>query len=78
MHAVLSSLRAFILSAWRPRTALARGIRVVLCVKLCVVVLMRLFLFGTDDRPMVDQSAMDTRLSPAVLSDTGTSSHDRP
>ncbi|GAB3117256.1 hypothetical protein [Novispirillum itersonii] len=62
MHAVLTSLHAFLSAAIRPRTPLARGITVALCIKLVVVVSMRLFLFGADARVPVDDSAMTGRL----------------
>lgn len=43
MHAVLTSLHAFLSAATRPRTPLARGIIAVLCIKLVVadILLMR-------------------------------------
>lgn len=78
MRAVLMSLRAFTMAGIRPRSPLARGIAVMLCVKLCVVVAMRLFLFGGDARVPVDPSVMDDRLSPVFADhDRGTSSHVR-
>lgn len=62
MHAVLTALRAFLSAGFRPQTPLARGIVAALCVKVCVVVAMRLFLFGGEDRIPVDQSVMGSRL----------------
>lgn len=69
MRAVLLSLRAFASAGLRPKTPLARGIVTALAVKLCVVVALRLFFFGDDDRVRVDPSVMDGRLS-AVVADT--------
>ncbi len=71
MSAVLTSLRAFALAGFRPKTALARGIAVTLTIKLCVVVVLRLFVFGSDARVRVDPSLMDQRLSPAVADAKG-------
>lgn len=66
MRAVLASLRAFVSAGLRPRTPLARGIAAALLVKLCVVVALRLFVFGGDDRVKVDSSVMDDRLIPVA------------
>lgn len=66
MHAFLSAFCAFLSAGLRPRTPLARGIAATLCVKLCVVVAMRLFLFGGENRVVVDPSVMDDRLMPAA------------
>lgn len=71
MRAVLTSLRAFAAAGLRPQTPLARGIVLALCVKVCVVVAMRLFLFGGDMRVAVDPSVMDHRLSPVAGQDQG-------
>lgn len=71
MHAILMSLRAFAVAGLRPRTPLARGIAATLALKLCVVVALRLFVFGGDDRVRVDPSLMDDRLSPAVTESEG-------
>lgn len=66
MHAVLMAVCAFVSAGFRPRTPLARGIVATLCVKVCVVVAMRLFLFGGDDRVVVNPSVMDGRLTAAA------------
>lgn len=71
MHAVLGTLRVFVSAGLRPRSPLARGIAVTLAVKLCVVVAMRLFLFGADERVPVDPSVMDGRLLPVAPQDQG-------
>ena len=71
MHAVLTSLRVFVAAGLRPRTPLARAVVATLCVKLCVVVAMRLFVFDGDARVPVDQSVMDSRLLPAAIQDQG-------
>lgn len=70
MHAVLTAFCAFVSAGLRPRTPLARGIVATLAVKLCVVVAMRLFLFGGDDRVAMSQSVMDDRLRPAASTQT--------
>ena len=67
MRAVLATLRAFVSAGLRPRTPLARGIAAALLVKLCVVIALRLFVFGGDDRVRVDSSVMDDRLIPATV-----------
>lgn len=71
MRAVLTTLRAFVAAGLRPKTPLARGIVLALCVKVCVVVAMRLFLFGSDTRVAVDHSVMDDRLTPVSAQDQG-------
>lgn len=71
MRAVLISLRAFALAGLRPKTPLGRGIAIALAIKLCVVVALRLFFFGDDDRLPVDPSLMDDRLSPVVADTQG-------
>ncbi len=69
MHAFLTTLRAFAAAGLRPRTPLARGIAATLAVKLCVVVALRLFVFGGDARVPVDTSVMDGRLLPVAQQD---------
>lgn len=71
MRAVLISLRAFAQAGLRPKTPLARGIVTALVIKLCVVVALRLFVFGDDDRVRVDPSVMDARLSPVLSESQG-------
>lgn len=58
MGAVLSSLADFVSAGLRPRTPLAKAISVAILVKLCVVIAMRIFLFGADQRPHVDASVL--------------------
>lgn len=62
MRAVLSSLADFVSAGLRPRTPLAKAISVALLVKLCVVVAMRIFLFGADQRPHTDASVLAGRM----------------
>ncbi|WP_114861895.1 hypothetical protein [Azospirillum brasilense] len=45
------------------RAPLARAIATTLVIKLCVVVAMRVFLFDGAHRPVIDESAMDRRLT---------------
>lgn len=71
MHAILSSLAAFAKAGFRPRTPLARGIAMALGIKICVVVAMRLFLFGGENRVIVDESVMDSRLIPPAARSEG-------
>ncbi|MGE4279240.1 MAG: hypothetical protein AB7G62_06595 [Magnetospirillum sp.] len=71
MRAVLSSLLAFAKAGLRPKTPLARGIATALAIKLCVVVALRLFFFGDDDRLRVDPSVMDDRLRPVAAESQG-------
>lgn len=71
MRAILTTLHAFASAGLRPKTPLARGIAATLCVKVCVVVAMRLFLFGGDSRVPVNHSVMDDRLSPVAVQDQG-------
>ena len=47
----------------------ARGIAATLAVKLCVVVALRLFVFGGDARVPVNSSVMDDRLLPVAQQD---------
>lgn len=62
MRALLSSLAAFVHAGYKPRTPLARGIVIALALKLSLVVALRLFVFGGEDRPAIDPSSMDQRL----------------
>ena len=57
-HPVLSSLGAFARAGLRPKTPLARAIVFVLCLKLAVVVGMRLFMFSGETTPVVDEAAV--------------------
>jgi len=64
MSALVTSFTAFLKAGVRPRTPLARAIVVALVIKLCVVVAMRVFLFGADQRPVVDEASMDRLFAP--------------
>jgi hypothetical protein len=68
MSGLLSSLAAFAKAGIRPRTPLARAIAVALAIKLCVVVSARIFLFGADSRPVVNEEAVVRHLSPPAVS----------
>lgn len=68
MSALLASLAAFLKAGIRPRTPLAKAITVALAIKLCVVVSMRIFLFGADQRPVVDEASMERLIAPPVVS----------
>lgn len=71
MHAVLTALSDFARAGLHPRTPLARGLVAALLIKVCVVVAMRLFLFGDADRVAIDQSLMDRHLLPAASQSEG-------
>jgi len=58
-HPILSSLREFLLAGLRPKTPLARAIVLALCLKLAVIVSMRVFLFSGPSRPVVDERTID-------------------
>ncbi len=62
MGPVLSTLADFVSAGLRPRTPLAKAIAAALLVKLCVVVAMRIFLFGADQRPHMDEAALADRV----------------
>lgn len=62
MSPVLATLGDFISAGLRPRTPLAKAISVALLVKLCVIVWMRIYLFGGDVRPHVDGSVVEGHL----------------
>lgn len=64
MSALVSSLSAFVQAGFRPRTPLARAIAVALALKLCVVVAARIFLFGADARPVVNEETVVRLLAP--------------
>ncbi|WP_372394156.1 hypothetical protein ABMY26_03960 [Azospirillum sp. HJ39] len=49
--------------SWTLSSPLARAITATLLIKLCVVVTMRVFLFDGAHRPVIDASAMDSRLT---------------
>jgi hypothetical protein len=57
-HPVLSSLAAFLSAGLRPKTPLAKAVVFVLCLKLAVIVGMRLYLFSDETRPSVDEAAV--------------------
>jgi hypothetical protein len=64
MSALGSSLAAFAAAGLKPRTPLARAVVAALTIKLCVVVAMRIFLFGADQRPVVTEETMVRLLAP--------------
>lgn len=68
MSALGTSFTAFLKAGVRPRTPLARAIVVALSIKLCVVVAMRIFLFGADQRPVVDEASMRRLFAPQAES----------
>lgn len=65
MSAVLRSLGAFLASGVRPRGRLARAIVPVLVVKVCLVLLAKIFVFGGENRVEVTPDMMDHRLGAA-------------
>lgn len=68
MSALVMSFTAFLKAGVRPRTPLARAIVVALVIKLCVIVTMRIFLFGADQRPQVDETSLQRLFAPQALS----------
>ncbi len=68
MSALVTSFTAFLKAGVRPRTPLAKAIVIALAIKLCVVIAMRIFLFGADQRPVVDETAMDRLFAPHAQS----------
>ena len=76
-HALLSTFADFFAAAVRPSTPLARAVVLALVVKLCVVVAMRVFLFGGEGRQPADTAAVrHLLLGPAVAVSKGASNHD--
>jgi hypothetical protein len=66
MSGVFPTLAAFAEAGLRPRTPLAKAIVVALVIKLCVVVAMRIFLFGSDARVAVDEASMTRLFAPTA------------
>jgi len=62
MLPLMTTLGDFISAGLRPRTPLAKAISLALLMKLCVVVAMRIFLFGADVRPHLDEPAIAKHL----------------
>ena len=67
MSALVSSFSAFVKAGVRPRTPLAKAIVVALTIKLCVVVSMRIFLFGLDQRPVVTEASIERLFAPSSV-----------
>lgn len=65
MSALWLSFRDFLKAGARPRTPLARAIVVALAIKFCVVMAMRIFLFGADHRVTVTDASMMDALGPS-------------
>jgi len=57
-HPILASLRDFVRAGLRPKTPLAKAIVLALCLKLIVIVSMRVFLFSGEARPFVDEGVV--------------------
>ena len=66
MSGLTASLSAFLKAGVRPRTPLARAVVAALVLKLCVVVAMRVFLFGADARPAITEASLTQHLGPAA------------
>jgi hypothetical protein len=64
-HPVLSSLAAFLGSAIRPRSMLARAIVLVLALKLVAVIGMAIYAHYTDQSAAVDAAAIDRLIGPS-------------
>ncbi|MCA1941108.1 MAG: hypothetical protein LDL26_08935 [Caenispirillum bisanense] len=63
MRGVLGSLRAFLASGVKPRGRLARAIVPVLVIKVCIVLLAKVFVFGGDNKVVVTPDSMSDRLT---------------
>lgn len=68
MIAVLSSLAAYLAAGVRPATPLAKAIVLVLMVKLMAIAGAGVFLFSSNERPVVDQNAVSRLIGPSVSS----------
>lgn len=55
---VLSSLGDFLRAGLRPRTPLARAVVVTLCLKLVVIVGLRIYMVTVEPQPQVDAAAV--------------------
>jgi hypothetical protein len=62
MSSLLSTLAEFVSAGLRPRTPLAKALVLTSLVKLCAVVLLRLFPFNSASLPPVDHEATQLRL----------------
>jgi hypothetical protein len=65
LNAILSSLADFIAAAVRPRTPLARALRLALALKLVAIAAIAIFLFPESGRPVVDPSAVARLIGPS-------------
>ena len=66
-HPILASLRDFVRAGLRPKTPLAKAITFALCLKLVVIVAMRVFLFSGEARPFVDEGVVTRHLVSAPV-----------
>jgi hypothetical protein len=77
MPPLLSALAGFVSAGLRPRTPLAKTIVAALAIKLCVVALMRIFLFSGDASPQIDSDAAQHQLlGPAITASERSRPHD--
>jgi hypothetical protein len=65
LNAILSSLADFIAAAVRPRTPLARAIRLALALKLVALAAIAVFLFPPSGRPVVSPSVIARLIGPS-------------
>lgn len=63
MSGILRSMGAFLASGIRPRSRLARAIVPVIAIKVCIVLLAKVTIFGGDNRVEVTPAMMDQRLA---------------
>ena len=66
MSAIFSSLAAFVAAGFRPRTALAKAIVLVLLLKLVGIVAIKLIMFPDSARPAADTVNIERVLGPSV------------
>jgi hypothetical protein len=66
MSAIFSSLAAFVAAGFRPQTALAKAIVLVLLLKLVGIVAIKLIMFPDNARPAADSASIERVLGPSI------------
>lgn len=64
MFQIWLSFVDFLKAGFRPRTPLAKAIVVALVLKLCIVIALRVFLFGADQRTVVTDASVSDAFGP--------------
>jgi hypothetical protein len=65
---VLVSLRAFLMAGLRPKTPLAKAVVTVLLIKVVLILVLRLTLFSSAERPHIDAESAQAHFGPATSS----------